>query len=187
MKKSFKKFLWVWWERLAHIMARSYIVGPDLKDAVRVGHRLTPLQSLTICYWNTEDESSRTVASAYVSAIDALAQEKFKSNVSIKAPAIGFDSHCICEVLERGRGKGVRLHFDALAPEAANKTFGMISDALSHFPDIGSAPSPGRWRRSLSDADWVVEHQVPVRVVKGQWPDSIKPEIDLRQGFLAVD
>ena len=45
---------------------------------------------------------------------------------------------------------------------------------------------PGRWLRSLDDADWAVERGVRVRVVKGQWPDPAAPDRDLRQGFLEV-
>jgi proline dehydrogenase len=45
---------------------------------------------------------------------------------------------------------------------------------------------PGRWRRSLEDAEHAIELGVRVRVVKGQWPDPQQPDIDLRDGFLAV-
>jgi proline dehydrogenase len=49
-----------------------------------------------------------------------------------------------------------------------------------------STTLPGRWKRSLADADWAVEQGMTVRVVKGQWPDPADPERDLRQGFLEV-
>ena len=45
---------------------------------------------------------------------------------------------------------------------------------------------PGRWSRSLADADWVCEHGLIARVVKGQWPDPAEPNRGLRDGFLEV-
>jgi proline dehydrogenase len=45
---------------------------------------------------------------------------------------------------------------------------------------------PGRWLRSISDAQWLNNYQLPVRVVKGQWPDTNQSERDLREGYLAV-
>jgi len=185
MKSRFKSFQWACWERLAKVMAGSYIVGPELEDALRVCHRLAPSRATTICYWNTEEESPQKVASAYTRAIDALVKDNLDGYVSIKAPALGFDRRLWTQVLERGRSNGIRLHFDALAPEAADETFAMIAEALPQYPDLGCT-LPGRWRRSLGDADWAVERQLRVRVVKGQWSDPVKPEMDLRQGFLAV-
>jgi len=45
---------------------------------------------------------------------------------------------------------------------------------------------PGRWRRSLDDAQWAIDRQLVVRVVKGQWADPDDPGRDLRAGFLEV-
>jgi proline dehydrogenase len=185
MTSRLKKIKWASWEWLAKIIARSYIVGPALEDALRVCSRLAPTRTATICYWNTEEESPQQVASAYIRAIDALSTESLDAYVSIKAPALGFDLPLFTQALERGRSKGVRLHLDSLGPEAADKTFAMIADALPQYPDIGCT-LPGRWRRSLGDADWVAQRPLRVRVVKGQWPDPVTPEIDFRQGYLAV-
>jgi proline dehydrogenase len=38
----------------------------------------------------------------------------------------------------------------------------------------------------LRDADLAVELQLKTRIVKGQWPDPEHPDMDLREGFLAV-
>ncbi len=45
---------------------------------------------------------------------------------------------------------------------------------------------PGRWRRSLTDADWARERGLTVRVVKGQWADPADPDRDMQAGFLAT-
>jgi proline dehydrogenase len=60
-------------------------------------------------------------------------------------------------------------------------------DLVRRFADAGPGITlPGRWRRSLDDADVAVELQLPVRVVKGQWADPGDPRRDARAGFLDV-
>ena len=186
MTSRFKKFQWACWERLAGIIARSYIVGPDLEDALHACRRFAAARTATtICYWNTEEEAPPQVAYAYRRAIEALAKGNLDGYVSVKAPALRFDRQQWTQVYEAGRRYGIGLHFDALAPEAADETFSMIAEALPLSTNLGCT-LPGRWRRSLGDADWAVERNLRVRVVKGQWADPSAPEMDLRQGFLAV-
>ena len=65
-----------------------------------------------------------------------------------------------------------RLHFDSLAPEHADRTFAAIARLRSRHPKLSLSVSlPGRWERSVADADWAIRHGVAVRVVKGQWAD----------------
>jgi proline dehydrogenase len=61
----------------------------------------------------------------------------------------------------------------------------LVAELVPRHPRLGCA-IPGRWQRSLRDVDRVVELGAQVRVVKGQWADPEHPEIDLREGFLAV-
>jgi proline dehydrogenase len=186
VKNPFKSFLWAGWDLLAKVLARPYFVGPKLEDALKACRRLEAANlSTTLCYWNVEQESAQQVMGAYLGALDALVGEKRDCYLSIKAPALKFDRACLSQVLDRGRSLGVRLHFDSLAPEAADATFYLIAEALPQNPGLGCT-LPGRWHRSLADADWAAQRQVQVRVVKGQWEDPVKPEIDLREGFLAV-
>lgn len=171
---------------MARIVARNYIVGPELTDALDGCRRQAAEgRSTTVCYWNTVEESPEKVAEAYLRALDTLGKEKWDGYLSIKAPAIGFDRRWFTRVLESSGRNGIRLHFDALGPDAADETFAMIAEALPQHPDIGCT-LPGRWRRSVADADWAVQQKLRVRVVKGQWPDPAKPEMDMREGFLSV-
>ncbi|HEY4973551.1 MAG TPA: hypothetical protein VII41_08075, partial [Steroidobacteraceae bacterium] len=45
---------------------------------------------------------------------------------------------------------------------------------------------PGRWPRSIRDADWAAERALRVRVVKGMWADPQTPDTDPREGYLRV-
>jgi proline dehydrogenase len=49
-----------------------------------------------------------------------------------------------------------------------------------------SCTLPGRWQRSLQDAEWAIDQGIGVRVVKGQWADPAMPRHDPHRGFLEV-
>ena len=55
-----------------------------------------------------------------------------------------------------------------MAPETVDDTFNLIGKARDIYAKLGCT-LPGRWRRSLSDADRAIEMGLRVRVVKGQW------------------
>lgn len=172
---------------IARRAARAYVIGPELADALRACQQLSAQGfASAICYWDGEGDGRRQVADAYLAALDALARQKLNCYLSVKAPPLGFDSALLFEVLERARQVDVGIHFDSLSPQAADQTFSLIAKALaSPHPKLGCT-LPGRWRRSLSDADVAIHQELRVRVVKGQWADPSGREINLRAGFLAV-
>src|SRR5262245_15484705 len=61
----------------------------------------------------------------------------------------------------------------------------MIEDGLARYRRLGCT-LPGRWRRSLRDAARAADLGLRVRVVKGQFPDMPRGEMDPRSGFLEV-
>ena len=186
MPPALKELLSACWGGVADRAGRSYITGPYLEDALRVCRQLAESSmTATICYWNTLEESSQQVTAAYLNALGALGRENLDCYLSIKGPALGFDIHGFAELCHAARKAGIRLHFDALAPEAADSTFKLLEQGLPLHSNLGCT-LPGRWRRSVEDANWVVERGLPVRVVKGQWVDRVKPEVDQREGFLNV-
>jgi proline dehydrogenase len=139
----------------------------------------------TICPWNAEGDSARRVADAYRAALDGLSQAHLDGTLSIKAPALGFSTDLLGEVLTTARSARIGVHFDALAPHTAEQTLALAETAVAQWPMLGCT-LPGRWQRSPSDADWAVARGLGVRVVKGQWPDPGAPEYKARAGFLAV-
>jgi proline dehydrogenase len=139
----------------------------------------------TIGFWAMEDADYKFVADAYLSALKALAGENLDCYLSIKAPALDEFQGPMMEIAKAGRETGIGIHFDALAPEEADRAFALIAESLRHCPRIGCT-LPGRWRRSLRDAERAIELGLYVRVVKGQWEDPDHPDMDLREGYLAV-
>lgn len=119
--------------------------------------------------------------------------------ISIKAPALGYDPALVGEIVDRARGIGVGVHFDSHAPHQADPTFAAMRAALQRTSDGAGAGGPagaagwsigttlpGRWPRSLDDAERAIELGLRVRVVKGQWVDPAAPAVDPRQGLLAL-
>jgi proline dehydrogenase len=175
---------------IAKWASRAYVAGPELTDAIRASHRFSERKiACTIGYWNGDDDSKEKVAEVYMAALDALRMNRLDCYFSIKAPAIGFDRNLLAQVVKAGEKAGTGIHFDSLGPEDADRTFELIIESARNSPDsfprIGCT-LPGRWRRSLRDASVAIDAGAKVRVVKGQWVDPDDPQIDLREGFLAV-
>jgi proline dehydrogenase len=186
MDKSPKETLRACWRVLARRAARAYVAGPALSDALEACHRIAGRGfASTICFWNDDGQEPRTVADAYLGALDALGREALDCYLSVKAPPMGFSRELWTEVAERGRRGGVAVHFDSLGPESVDRTFGLIEEGLARHPRLGCT-LPGRWRRSVRDTARAAELGLRVRVVKGEFPDASPAELDPRTGFLAV-
>ncbi len=169
-------------------VARKYIAGDALTDALRVQEQLVQTSTLaTIGFWDTAGDNQRAVADQYLAGIDALSVNGREGYLSIKLPALRYSRDLLEEVAARARDAGCRLHFDGMEPDSVDRTQAAIEALRDKFPGITIGTTlPGRWQRSVADADWVVDRQLPVRVVKGEWPDAVAPDRDVREGFLEV-
>ncbi|MDR3526015.1 MAG: hypothetical protein P4L57_01965 [Rhizomicrobium sp.] len=166
--------------------AGAYLGGETLEEALAVAKRLqTEGHASTLGYWDTGPEEG--VATLYHDAITSLVQSGYDSYLSLKPPALRF-SHDGARLLGQAAAtQTLRLHCDCHGPEAADLHHA-FADALAETmpPHLVGVALPGRWQRSLMDADWAVARGFNVRVVKGQWPDPADRSRDLREGFLAV-
>jgi proline dehydrogenase len=186
MKPPLKKMIWSAWEAIAKHAGKAYIAGPQLDDAIRTCRHLFGLGfGGTICFWNIENDSPRQILDAYSSALTVLADEKKDCYLSIKLPPLNYDFALLSEVLEQARHMNTLVHFDSLGYETADRTFSIISLAARSYPHLGCT-LPGRWVRSIADADIAVDLGLHVRVVKGQWPDPQHRELSPREGYLNV-
>jgi proline dehydrogenase len=186
MRHTLRSVLRRAWTPLLRQASRSYVVGPDLSDALRACSSLHAQGvSSTVCFWDSGDDSPDDVARAYSAAIQACAQERLDSYVSVKAPALRFSPDSCAALAEQVRRHAIGIHFDSLGPEVADRTFELLGELAPGRGSIGCT-LPGAWRRSPADAGRAVELDLRVRVVKGQWPDPEAPVTDLRKGFLDV-
>jgi CelD/BcsL family acetyltransferase involved in cellulose biosynthesis len=168
--------------------SRNYIAGDTLADANTVRQRLLrDGLTATIGYWNSDQQPPREIAEEYTTALDLLGTDQQETYLSIKLPPLQFSQKLLRNVAARAASVDRRIHFDALEPEAVDRTRVMVEDILTAYPslDIGFT-LPGRWRRSLDDALWACEKNLYVRVVKGEWPDPDDPEREMRSGYLEV-
>jgi proline dehydrogenase len=174
------------WSPLVKRATQAYITGPELADALHVCSSLSRRGiPSTIGYWNSEGERPRQIADTYLAALDSLSAEGLDCYLTIKVWSLGFAQELLAEILERSGQAGIRVHFDSRSPDRAEQMFSLITAAFPHHARL-SYSVPGRWRRSLRDADLAAELGINVRVVKGEWEDPDEPERDPRAGFLAV-
>ncbi len=168
--------------------AGPYMGGESIEDAMSVAVRLAGERfETTLGYWDTGRESGRHVADVDVNAIQRLSERDLRSYMSVKPPALRFSKEIAGELAGAAASWNVRVHFDSHGTDVADLSNDMLQVMIDTLggPALGTT-LPGRWRRSLRDADWAIEHGLNVRVVKGQWPDPEDPKRDIAGGFLEV-
>jgi len=184
MNHKLNKMIWSAWEAIAKHACKAYVAGPEVDHAMNACRRLSGLGfGGTVCFWNIESDSLERIVDAYTCALTVLANEKMDCYLSIKLPSLNYDVALLNKVLEQARHTNTLVHFDSLEHETADRTFSVIAQAAHSYPHLGCT-LPGRWARSLADADSAVEHGLHVRVVKGQWPDPQHPETNPENGYL---
>jgi proline dehydrogenase len=174
-----------WWRPLGQRAARAYVAGPHLRDALGACAKAASRGfASAIGFWDG-GESAREVADQYRAALDAISAGDLDSYVSVKAPAVGFSGDILRAFLVESASRGVRVHFDSLAEASAAPTWSLIEAARRHGAALGCT-LPARWRRSLRDAERLVEWGVAVRLVKGEEPGREAGDLEPRAGLLAL-
>lgn len=170
------------------LAARSYIAGDKLADALRIADKLQAKgMSATLGYWNSEFHKPSEIAQEGLAGFERLASYSDKNYLSVKLPPLKFDKELISQLADAAVKVNRRIHFDAHGIECVLRQRKTCEDLQQHHPnlDIGFT-LPGRWERSLEDADWVCQQRYFVRVVKGQWAAPGKAGVDPAVGFLNV-
>jgi proline dehydrogenase len=186
MNHRINKLIWSAWETIAKHAGKAYVAGPELDDAINRCERLSSLGLAgAICYWNIESDSPERIVDAYTSALAVMANEKMDCYLSIKLPPLNYEWAFVNEVLEQARHKNTLVHFDSQEHETADRNFSMIAQAARFYSHLGCT-LPGRWIRSVADAEIAVDLGLHARVVKGQWPDPQHRDLNPREGYLNV-
>jgi proline dehydrogenase len=173
---------------LARRFARDHIGGETVGDALCVARRLAANDIPgTLGLWPVGHESPRAITDEYLASIEALADSGLDGYLSIKPPSVNFDLGLADELGASAKAGNVRLHCDSHGIESVGPADRMIDALLRHLPPARVGTTlPGRWRRSLDDADHAINLGLNIRLVKGQWPDPADPARDLRRGFLEL-
>lgn len=138
----------------------------------------------TVCYWDVYADHPDLVLQAYRGLLGTISSAS-DCYLSIKAPALRFDLELVKDILQEAQRLNAIVHFDAMAPDTADRTFSLIAEVRAIYPKLGCT-LPGRWRRSISDADRAIDLGLRVRVVKGEWSGIGGDETDPREGYMNV-
>lgn len=171
---------------IVKMAARPYVGGDTIDDALCVAGRLASEGfTTTVGYWDRGRESGREVADICLNAVQAMSGRD--SYLSLKPPALRFSERLADEIAAAAAAGNVRVHCDSHGPEVADLSNAMLQAMIGRLAAerLGTT-LPGRWKRSLRDADWAIERGLNVRVVKGQWPDPEEPKRNVSAGFLDV-
>lgn len=165
---------------------RVYVPGYELNDALNIAHAIAPEKiAVTLGYFHSASDTPERIARISQEIISAVSDFHPKGYLSIKAPALGYDSTLIASLVRASTEHDLVAHFDSHEYFTADSTLDRVREATAVGGKVGLT-IPGRWLRSLDDADEACAQGIRVRVVKGEWADPTAPCIDLSQGFLNV-
>jgi proline dehydrogenase len=139
----------------------------------------------TVGYFHAADDPPDMVVATTLQVIEAVSGLNPKGYASIKAPAIQYESASLATLTDACRQHGLVAHFDSHEYETCDATLKCVREAVQRGCMAG-VTLPGRWCRSVRDAEDMSALGVRVRVVKGEWSDPLEPVKDPRFGFLDV-
>lgn len=169
---------------LLRFATRAYVAGPTVADAVGVATRAAEQgMAVTFCYWNEGGEDPLQVLAQYLAVLRASEAAGLDGDLAIKIPGLWNRPDLIEAAVRHVRAGKQRAVIDSHDVAAAETTFSVVRQLGANR--LGCA-MPGRWQRSLTDADHAVEIGLDVRIVKGQWPDPDNADIDPSEGFLRL-
>ena len=164
--------------------ARGY-VARDMGEALALARRLdTAGIACTLGYW---DGPSAPGANAAGEAHRALAALKgLDAVVAVEAPPLldGMSPAAAAAALAPAPPP-VRLVVDAPSPDAADGGVALAVALAQRGCDAGIA-LPGRWQRSVEDAEVAVAHGLAVRLVKGEHADPSSAGPRAAEGLVAL-
>ncbi len=173
-------------DNVINYIAKKHIAGPNLDDALSICKLAENSGwSTTISVWTGKDISADENAKKYQEIILAIIDSNLTSYVSIKPPAINFDLKRFDRIAKLAASRNIRIHFDSLSPDLADNYLKFLKGAKTIYPFLGYT-LPSRWNRSLFDAELISRLNIPVRIVKGQWPEFEHSRIDSRKNFIKL-
>jgi len=163
-------------------VARRYIAGSSLADAVRTTRELNDLGATATLDILGEElrtlDEARDVSGRYQDALDAIHAEELRANISIKLSAFGIridPTACrelVVEVLTRAREYGTFVRFDMEDSTLTQPTLDLYRDLRPDFPNIGVVLQ-AMLKRTIEDARALAEEGARVRLVQGIY---VEPE-----------
>jgi proline dehydrogenase len=169
--------------RLVLRAGRRYVAGPRREDACACCARAAAAgYEVILSYWNEPGEAPERVLSRYCGDLRTLSEQGPAGYVSVKAPALASCDLRVTALAAVARDHGVTVHWDATHLTDQDGAIGCAERALAEGAGSGCT-LPGRWARSVSDAERLAGSALRVRLVKGQWRG--RPSAPRDAGMLA--
>lgn len=170
-------------KNIVGIIASRHIAGGTIEDALKVCRWAAREHFHSIVSpWRGSGNTPERMLEQYKTAIDIVYRQDLNLYLSVKLDALAYRTDFFDEVMNFARSRGVHIHLDSLDPESAGTSLKFLERAVQSCHSIGYT-LPSRWRRSLQDADRIIELGVPVRIVKGQWLDPSERRLDCVRNY----
>ncbi|TMC20298.1 MAG: proline dehydrogenase [Chloroflexi bacterium] len=180
---------------VARSVARRFVAGEVLQDAIKVTHVLNEQGcQVALDYLGenvTDEKEARATAQDYIRALDLIKQTGLDANISIKLTALGLDiSRAVCEenlqaILQKAGQYGIFVCIDMEGSAYTERTVDITLRMHQQFEHVG-AVIQAYLCRSKKDLEQLMVQGIRVRLVKGAYkePANIayqkKDEVDLR-------
>ncbi len=167
-------------------VARDFVGGEELGDALKVASRMASNDlNSTLGFWDAPSYTVTRITEIYFQAIEDCAACGLDTYVSIKPPALRFDPRLARDLSNFAMKKRVRLHCDSHGVEVAEDALDFMKVMMESIDGaLLGITIPCRWERSARDTEFAIEHQLNVRLVKGEWPDRAGQDRDPRRAFM---
>src|SRR5688572_8230315 len=159
-------------------VARRYVAGPSLADAVATVRRLNGEGAMATVDVLGEEVSERSRAEAateeYLRVLAAIVDEKLDANLSVKPTMFGLkiDEGLCREQIERlvsaAHAKGVFVRIDMEDRTTTDATLRMYRDFYERYGNVGVVLQ-AYMRRTLRDVA-----ELPEARAAGDWPTNVR-------------
>lgn len=163
----------------------AYISGQRLDDAISACEYLRERETAcSMGFWNREGDDPKAIVEECLRAIEAAGRARLDCKLAVKLAPMRFDAEGFERIAELSSQHHIRLVCDAMRFDTADETLALARAMATRHAHIAVA-LPARWRRSLDDAEFAVEHGLGVRIVKGECPDPAG-DADVHGNFIAM-
>jgi proline dehydrogenase len=168
-------------ERLLYRVAKRWIAGYSLEDAIKVAHDANNRNLRAILNRlgeHTPDEKLiQGYTEEYLRLIDRIRSEKIDGTISVKPSQIGLAANPVLyntnlrRIVEKAEGYDEFVWIDMENSPYTEATIRTYLEILPSYPRLGICLQ-ANMKRSESDLKELIPHGGRVRLVKGAYPES---------------
>jgi len=180
-------------------VASRYVAGETLEHALRCVRGLNGEGCMATLDVLGEDvtrrEESEQTVTEYLRALEAIADRRLDSNISVKLTALGLKidpTHCrreFARILEGARTSGNFVRIDMEDSSVTEETIRIYLEARERFDNVGLVLQ-AYLRRSLDDGRRAAGVRANVRICKGIYVEppeiAFQDEDEIRRGYLEL-